>query len=79
MIPAFNNKGKVGFAFYQNSMNASRLIDFMARLIRDPGRKACLILDNPSPHHTKDVAQGLKKKPDRAFLPFCLLPGAEVS
>lgn len=40
MISAINNEGKVRFTFYRESMNSSRLIDFMNRLIRGRREKS---------------------------------------
>lgn len=64
MISAINNEGKVRFMIYRESMTSSRLIGFMARLIKDAGRKVYLILDNLKAHHSKAVAEWLEKKKD---------------
>jgi transposase len=65
MVSAINNEGKVRFMIYRESMNSSRLIDFMNRLIKDAKRKVYLILDNLKVHHSKDVAGWLEKKKDK--------------
>ena len=64
MISPINNEGKVRFMIYRESMTSSRLIGFMTRLIKDAGRKVCLILDNLKAHHSKAVAEWLEKKKD---------------
>lgn len=55
MISAITNEGKVRFMVYKEAMTQQKLITFMRRLIRDAGRKVCLILDNLKPHHGKNV------------------------
>lgn len=55
LISAVTNQGKVRFRFFDGTMNADILIDFMKRLIRDAGRKVFLILDNLRVHHAKRV------------------------
>jgi transposase len=72
MISAINNEGKVRFTFYRESMNSSRLIDFMKRLIKDAGRKAYLILDNLRVHHSKAVTAWLEK--NKAAIEVFYLP-----
>lgn len=72
MISAINNEGKVRFTFYRESMNSSRLIDFMKRLIRDAGRKVYLILDNLRVHHSKAVTAWLEK--NKAAIEVFYLP-----
>jgi transposase len=75
MISAINNEGKVRFTFYRESMNSSRLIDFMKRLVKDAKRKVYLILDNLRAHHSKDVTIWLAKNKD-AIEVFYLPPYA---
>ena len=65
MLFAVNNEGKVRFMIFKESMNSSRLIDFMKRLIKDAERKVYLILDNLKVHHSNAVAEWLEKKKDR--------------
>lgn len=55
LISAVTNQGKVRFRFFDGTMNADLLIDFMKRLIDDSNRKVYLILDNLRVHHAKVV------------------------
>lgn len=55
LISAVTNQGKVRFRFFDGTMNADILIDFMKRLIKDAKRKVFLILDNLRVHHAKVV------------------------
>ena len=53
MISTVTNQGKVRFMFYDGSMNADRLIEFLRRLIRSASRKVFLVLDNLRVHHAE--------------------------
>lgn len=55
MMSTVTNRGTLRFMFYEGSMNASRLIDFLGRLVRGRTRKIYLILDNLRVHHSKKV------------------------
>ena len=55
LISTVTNRGKVRFRFFEGSMNADILIDFMKRLTKDADRKVFLILDNLRVHHAKVV------------------------
>lgn len=55
LISAVTNQGKVRFRFFDGTMNADLLIDFMKRLIKDAQRKVFLILDNLRVHHARKV------------------------
>ena len=55
MISTLTNQGKVRFMLFRRALDARRLIRFLARLIRDAGRKVFLILDNLKVHHAKPV------------------------
>jgi len=46
MISTVTNRGKVRFMLYRETMTAHVLIRFLARLVRDVGRKVFLILEN---------------------------------
>lgn len=61
MISAITNQGKVRFRFFEGTMNADVLIDFLMRLARDATRKVFLILDNLRVHHAKPVKEWLKE------------------
>lgn len=60
MISAVTNQGKVRFRVFEGSMNATCLIDFMKRLIKDANRKVILILDNLRVHHSRLVKEWLR-------------------
>ena len=64
MISTVTNQGKVRFMLYQETLTAPVLIRFLARLIRDAGRKIFLILDNLRVHHRKKVRAWLEKHTD---------------
>lgn len=55
LISALTNQGKVRFRFFEASMNANVLIDFMTRLSKDAHRKVFLMLDNLRVHHARKV------------------------
>lgn len=57
MISAITNQGQVRFKIFDGSMNATVLIGFLKRLIRDAQRKVVLILDNLRVHHAKKVRE----------------------
>lgn len=59
MISAITNQGKVRFRFFEGTMNADVLIDFLMRLVKDARRKVFLILDNLRVHHAKPVKEWL--------------------
>ncbi len=61
MISAINDKGRVRFMLYQDSMNQQRLIEFMRRLVRISRQKVFLILDNLKIHHGKLVTAWLER------------------
>ena len=65
MISAITNSGKVRFTMYRDAMNTEIMIKFMARLIKDAGRKVFLILDNLRVHHGKKVKNWLEKHRDQ--------------
>ncbi len=68
MISAITNQGKVRFKVFDGGMNATILIDFLKRLIKDAQRKVILILDNLRVHHALKVKEWLKGKEDRIEL-----------
>ena len=72
MISTVTNQGKLKFMIYKEAINQQRLIDFMARLVRDSSRKVFLILDNLTVHHEKKVAEWLSEREQQIevfFLP----------
>lgn len=64
LISAVTNQGKVRFQFFDGTMNADLLIDFMKRLIKDAQRKVFLILDNLRVHHARKVKAWLAEHED---------------
>lgn len=72
MISAITNQGKVKFRFFDGTMNADVLIDFMMRLVNDAKRKAFLILDNLRVHHSKPVKEWLEEH--KAMIEVFYLP-----
>lgn len=72
MISTVSNQGQVQFMVYSGSMNAGRLIEFMAQLIKNRERKIFLILDNLRVHHSKMVQEWAEK--NRAHIELFFLP-----
>ena len=72
MISAITNQGKVKFRFFDGTMNADVLIDFMMRLVNDAKRKIFLILDNLRVHHAKPVKEWLEEH--KAMIEVFYLP-----
>lgn len=70
MISTVTNQGKVRFMIYRETLTAPVLIRFLARLVRDAGRKVFLILDNLRVHHSKKVRAWLDKHTDLIELFF---------
>lgn len=64
MMSTVTNRGTLRFMFYQGAMTASRLIDFLRRLIRSARRKVFLILDNLKVHHARKVADWVAERSD---------------
>jgi len=64
LISAVTNQGKVRFRFFDGTMNADLLIDFMKRLIKDSNRKVYLILDNLRVRHAKILKAWLAEHKD---------------
>lgn len=61
MISAITNQGKVRFQMYEGTMNASKLIDFLKRLIKSSKKKVFLVLDNLRVHHAYIVQDWLSE------------------
>ena len=72
MISALDNRGKVRFMLYKETMTAKVLLRFFKRLIKDIGRKVFVILDNLRVHHAKLVRQWAAKHSEEIEL--CYLP-----
>jgi len=65
MLSAINNKGKLRFMIFDETMTQRKLIDFMRRMINDVPNKVFFILDNLRVHHGKLVKKWLLKHKDR--------------
>lgn len=62
VMSAVTNRGSARWMVYQGALNASLLIRFLERLMRQmKGRKACLILDNLRVHHSRPVKAWLRE------------------
>ena len=70
LMSAKDDRGKLRFMLYKDSMNTDKLIDFMTRLITDSKKKVFLILDNLRVHHAKKVTAWLAEHKS-LFKPFC--------
>jgi transposase len=70
MILSVTNQGKVRFMLYREPLTAPVLIRFLARLVREAGKKVFLILDNLRVHHSKKVRAWLDKYPQHIELFF---------
>lgn len=71
MISTVTNQGKVRFMLYRDTMKTQLLIRFLARLIRDTGkRKIFLILDNLKVHHANKVRDWVEKRKEQIELFF---------
>ena len=62
-----------------DAFNSDKLIEFLAALIKDAGRKVFLILDNLRVHHSKPVKAWAEERKDKidVVLPAQLKPGVE--
>ena len=61
MISELDNRGKVRFMLYKETMTAKFLLRFFKRLITDAKRKVFVILDNLRVHHAKIIRQWVSK------------------
>ncbi|MDP3651984.1 MAG: IS630 family transposase [Rhodoferax sp.] len=55
MIATVTNQGKTRWMIIDDAFDADKLIEFLAALIKDAGKKVFLILDNLRVHHSKIV------------------------
>ncbi len=55
MIATVTNQGKTRWMIIDDAFDANKLIEFLAALIKDAGKKVFLILDNLRVHHSKIV------------------------
>lgn len=68
MIATVTNQGKTRWMIIDEAFNADKLIEFLAALIKDAGRKVFLILDNLRVHHSKIVKAWVAKRPSKIEL-----------
>ncbi len=68
MIATVTNQGKTRWMIIDEAFNSDKLIEFLASLIKDAGKKVFLILDNLRVHHSKPVKQRVKEHQDKIEL-----------
>jgi len=68
MIATVTNQGKTRWMIIDESFDADKLIEFLASLIKDAGRKVFLILDNLRVHHSKIVKAWVAERQDQIEL-----------
>ena len=68
MIATVTNKGQARWMIIDEAFNSDRLIEFLAALIKDAGRKVFLILDNLRVHHSKPVKAWAAARQDKIEL-----------
>jgi hypothetical protein len=74
MISTVTKQGKVRFMIYSTNMNAQKLIEFMAQLIKGSAKKIYLTLDNLRVHHSKLIKEWLIKEEIRGKIAVFHLP-----
>jgi len=68
MIATVTNQGKTRWLIIDDAFDAEKLIEFLAALIKDAGRKVFLILDNLRVHHSKIVKAWVVERKDQIEL-----------
>ncbi len=68
MIATVTNQGKTRWMIIDEAFNADKLIEFLASLIKDAGKKVFLILDNLRVYHSKPVKQWVEEHQDKIEL-----------
>jgi transposase len=68
MIATVTNQGKARWMIIDDAFDADKLIEFLASLIKDAGRKVFLILDNLRVHHSKLVKAWVADRRDQIEL-----------
>jgi len=72
MISTVTNRGALRFMVFEGGLNVAIFLKFLGRLIKYPGKKIFLILDNLKVHHAKKVqawVESHKKSIELFFLP----------
>jgi len=62
MIATVTNQGKTRWMIIDDAFDAEKLIEFLAALIKDAGKKVFLILDNLRVYHSKVVKAWVAEK-----------------
>jgi transposase len=65
MIATVTNQGKTRWMIIDDAFDADKLIEFLASLIKDAGKKVFLILDNLRVHHSKVVKAWVAERIDQ--------------
>lgn len=68
MIATVTNQGKTRWMIIDEAFDADKLIEFLATLIKDTGKKVFLILDNLRVHHSKLVKAWVAERQDQIEL-----------
>jgi transposase len=68
MIATVTNQGKTRWMIIDEAFDAEKLIEFLAALIKDAGKKVFLILDNLRVHHSKLVKAWVAERQDQIEL-----------
>ena len=68
MIATVTNQGKTRCMIIDEAFDAEKLIEFLAALIKDAGKKVFLILDNLRVHHSKIVKAWVAERKDQIEL-----------
>ena len=68
MIATVTNQGKTRWMIIDEAFDAQKLIEFLAALIKDAGKKVFLILDNLRVHHSKLVKAWVAERQDQIEL-----------
>jgi hypothetical protein len=68
MIATVTNQGKTRWMIIDDAFDAEKLIEFLAALIKDAGKKVFLILDNLRVHHSKIVKAWVSERQDQIEL-----------
>jgi transposase len=68
MIATVTNQGKTRWMIIDDAFDADKLIEFLASLIKDAGKKVFLILDNLRVHHSKVVKAWVAQRRDQIEL-----------
>ena len=68
MIATVTNQGKTRWMIIDEAFDADKLIEFLAALIKDAGKKVFLILDNLRVHHSKLVKAWVAQRQDQIEL-----------